>query len=302
MCIRDRNIACGSIIQFKSYPTFNLNGGFVSTFFQLQLPQNAHSGHLHRHEDICRQESETAQRVPIAVTGRESVKERASVEEMNVFDVLEKVKCMIDCLNREAVQRSGSLQSDADSINEYEKMIQRLEEEARNHIRLEQQLKLHIESLQSTIEQLEHANGLLQKQIKEAAYPKKPVESSRHKHKKERGKSLDWNVVPESDMSRTHDKSRQTQMKNILKLINVNRIKKHNATSKINHSGDKMKISSNGLLSDEIATLKSELYTLRTELIKKKERKLSSGNVVRDSISDLNQIAIIKAEGTWPFT
>jgi len=47
---------------------------------------------------------------------------------------------------------------------EYEIMIQKLEAEARNHIRIEQQLKLHIESLQFKIE--ENTNDLEKEKAK----------------------------------------------------------------------------------------------------------------------------------------
>ena len=38
----------------------------------------------------------------------------------------------------------------------YEHMLQKLEEEIRNHIRVEQQLKLHIENTQSTLEEYDN--------------------------------------------------------------------------------------------------------------------------------------------------
>ena len=39
------------------------------------------------------------------------------------------------------------------ALNEYEAMLQKLEADIRNHIRIEQQLKLHIESLQGKIDE-----------------------------------------------------------------------------------------------------------------------------------------------------
>eukprot|EP00357_Protocruzia_adherens_P012864 CAMPEP_0115011048 /NCGR_PEP_ID=MMETSP0216-20121206/23737_1 /TAXON_ID=223996 /ORGANISM="Protocruzia adherens, Strain Boccale" /LENGTH=463 /DNA_ID=CAMNT_0002379495 /DNA_START=18 /DNA_END=1409 /DNA_ORIENTATION=- len=41
--------------------------------------------------------------------------------------------------------------------NQYEKMLQKLENDVRSHIRLEQQLKLHIENMQTKLEELEKA-------------------------------------------------------------------------------------------------------------------------------------------------
>ena len=46
-------------------------------------------------------------------------------------------------------------QSVLDVPNDYEQMIQKLEGDVRNHIRIEQQLKLHIESIQNKLEELE---------------------------------------------------------------------------------------------------------------------------------------------------
>lgn len=48
---------------------------------------------------------------------------------------------------------------------DYEQMLQRLEEEARDHIRIEQQLKLHIDSLQDKIEDMAKSAKELQKQL-----------------------------------------------------------------------------------------------------------------------------------------
>lgn len=42
---------------------------------------------------------------------------------------------------------------------EYEKMVQKLEGDVRNHIRIEQQLKLHIETIQNKLEDYEKSKG-----------------------------------------------------------------------------------------------------------------------------------------------
>ena len=42
---------------------------------------------------------------------------------------------------------------------EYEKMVQKLEGDVRNHIRIEQQLKLHIETIQNKLEEYEKSKG-----------------------------------------------------------------------------------------------------------------------------------------------
>lgn len=48
-----------------------------------------------------------------------------------------------------------SYPSDYDPPKEYELMIQKLEGDIRNHIRVEQQLKLHIETVHNKLEEME---------------------------------------------------------------------------------------------------------------------------------------------------
>lgn len=54
-----------------------------------------------------------------------------------------------------------------DPQKDYEQMLQSLEEEARNHIRIEQQLKLHIDSLQEKLEEKEKVEEKLRAELKE---------------------------------------------------------------------------------------------------------------------------------------
>ena len=53
------------------------------------------------------------------------------------------------------LENSSSQASNGELITEYESMIQKLEAEVRNHIRVEQQLKLHLDSFQTKIEENE---------------------------------------------------------------------------------------------------------------------------------------------------
>jgi len=53
-----------------------------------------------------------------------------------------------------------------DPTKEYENMLQKLEEEARNHIRVEQQLKLHVEALQTKVDDLEKELSDMTKKMK----------------------------------------------------------------------------------------------------------------------------------------
>ena len=50
--------------------------------------------------------------------------------------------------------------SEHNDFTDYEKMIQKLEGDIRTHIRIEQQLKLHIESIQNKLEEKEKAKPI----------------------------------------------------------------------------------------------------------------------------------------------
>ena len=74
----------------------------------------------------------------------------------------------------------------------YEKLIQDLEADVRKHIRVQQQLKLHIESVEDRVEELEMENDCLLKQIgqdsinhkKELELVNKNIEILRNEKKK----------------------------------------------------------------------------------------------------------------------
>ena len=44
-------------------------------------------------------------------------------------------------------------------VNEYEKIIQKLENDVREHIKVQQQLKLHIDSIQNKVEDNDKMKG-----------------------------------------------------------------------------------------------------------------------------------------------
>ena len=74
------------------------------------------------------------------------------------FIILNSIKSAVEILfnSRTESNRSKNLFNENDgTVNEYEVMVRRLEEESRNHIRLEQQLKLKIELLELKVEELE---------------------------------------------------------------------------------------------------------------------------------------------------
>ena len=70
---------------------------------------------------------------------------------------------------------SESLQSTLEQFKdgppkEYEEAIQKLEGDVRMHIRVEQQMRLHIENLQQKIEDLEKEHKVNWKKLKNEAY------------------------------------------------------------------------------------------------------------------------------------
>jgi len=181
------------------------------------------------------------------------------------FVLLTKIKDMVNTLNNDQLKDNYSL----DSISEYEKTIQSLEEEARNHVRLEQQLKLYIESLQSRIDELERLNKEIQGQLNKSIDNKRPVENkkSKLKLKKANGKSLDNNNILQLNTN----------------LLNVKNVKNVKLSTAKNTNVQK---SSNCFLSDEISSLKNELGTIRNELIKKK-RRLSDNDTMKYMLDPL---------------
>jgi hypothetical protein len=94
--------------------------------------------------------------------------EQDSISELTVPEVLENLKQIFQELvyfKKECLQQD---KSELVQRNEkFEAMLQKLEAEVRNHIRVEHQLKLHIENNQSEHEELENMNQKLLQQIKE---------------------------------------------------------------------------------------------------------------------------------------
>eukprot|EP00826_Nyctotherus_ovalis_P043199 TRINITY_DN4522_c0_g3_i1.p1 TRINITY_DN4522_c0_g3~~TRINITY_DN4522_c0_g3_i1.p1 ORF type:complete len:150 (+),score=49.85 TRINITY_DN4522_c0_g3_i1:263-712(+) len=74
---------------------------------------------------------------------------------------------MLDLIRSSFETLAELKREDADLQKDYEQMLQSLEEEARNHIRIEQQLKLHIDSLQEKLEEKEKVEEKLKAELKE---------------------------------------------------------------------------------------------------------------------------------------
>lgn len=87
-----------------------------------------------------------------SVTGEEL----ETLEELTTEEVLENFRDLInDLLNFKKEFKSTDKAELAQRTEQFENMLQKLEAEVRNHIRIEHQLKLHIESNQNKIEELE---------------------------------------------------------------------------------------------------------------------------------------------------
>lgn len=112
-------------------------------------------------------------------------RERDKLDLLSVSNIVEYIKASIEILMNMKLDESGrkisdndyrpssrpyfkkddkpteghtnkSYASDFDPPKEYEKVIQKLEADIRNHIRVEQQLKLHIETIHNKLEDLEN--------------------------------------------------------------------------------------------------------------------------------------------------
>ncbi|CAG9311942.1 unnamed protein product [Blepharisma stoltei] len=93
--------------------------------------------------------------------------ERQTLGELDSLEVLENFKDLIlELINFKKNHKN----SDAAELNQrceqFEKMLQKLEAEVRNHIRVEHQLKLHIETSQSKVDELEKSNEQANAKIK----------------------------------------------------------------------------------------------------------------------------------------
>ncbi|OMJ85140.1 hypothetical protein SteCoe_13606 [Stentor coeruleus] len=94
--------------------------------------------------------------------------EEQSIQDLTINEVIENLREIF----KELMQfKKEYLSQDKSELlqrsEKFESMLQKLEAEVRNHIRVEHQLKLHIETNQSQAEELEQQNNKLLSQIKE---------------------------------------------------------------------------------------------------------------------------------------
>lgn len=97
--------------------------------------------------------------------------EKSQLVELSPFVLLDYIRLSFETLT-EAKDASSASRSCAsvsgnggDPARSYEELVQELEKEAREHVRIEQQLRLYIETLQNKLEEVEERSKMLDKKV-----------------------------------------------------------------------------------------------------------------------------------------
>eukprot|EP00826_Nyctotherus_ovalis_P059211 TRINITY_DN8215_c0_g1_i1.p1 TRINITY_DN8215_c0_g1~~TRINITY_DN8215_c0_g1_i1.p1 ORF type:complete len:201 (+),score=41.19 TRINITY_DN8215_c0_g1_i1:164-766(+) len=98
-------------------------------------------------------------------------RERKELARANPLVLVDYIRASIEILlklreERRSSSMYNSVQSGKEVQEDYEEQIQKLEAETRMHIRVEQQLKLHVDSIQAKLEEYEKTISKLTKSIK----------------------------------------------------------------------------------------------------------------------------------------
>jgi len=105
--------------------------------------------------------------------------EKETLEDLDPLEVLANFKDLVEDLLAFKRDFKASDKSElAKRTEQFEAMLQKLESEVRNHIRVEQQLKLHLEAAQSRVEELEKKSDST-KLLKELSAKEKELEDLR---------------------------------------------------------------------------------------------------------------------------
>lgn len=123
-----------------------------------------------------------------------SAEELKTLEELDTLEVLENLKDLLtELLNFKKEYKNSDKAELVKKSEQFETMLQKLEAEVRNHIRIEHQLKLHIETSQTKVDELEKSKDFASRQIKEleSKLIEKPndLEKSRHVAYKDAGRT-----------------------------------------------------------------------------------------------------------------
>lgn len=98
-------------------------------------------------------------------------RERKELARASPLVLVDYIRASIEILLKLREERNSSstynsVQSGKEVQEDYEEQIQKLEAETRMHIRVEQQLKLHVDSIQAKLEEYEKTISKLTKSIK----------------------------------------------------------------------------------------------------------------------------------------
>jgi len=92
--------------------------------------------------------------------------EARTLEELDILEILENFKdLVVDLLNFKKNYKSSDKAKLTKKCEQFENMLQKLESDVRKHIRVEHQLKLHIDTTQSRVDELEKINEKAKKHI-----------------------------------------------------------------------------------------------------------------------------------------
>ena len=90
---------------------------------------------------------------------------------LSSFVVLDYIRSIVEILISkqcdQSISKHANSQDNLNSAVEYENMIQKLEEECRNHVGIEQQLKLSIDNMQEKLDESEINNEKLKTEVKD---------------------------------------------------------------------------------------------------------------------------------------
>ena len=81
--------------------------------------------------------------------------EEEALENVDTYTVIEYIRNSFDILLNLKMEETRRSSVEGGNHEDLEKMLQKLEGDVRQHIRVEQQLKLHIESVQERLEEQE---------------------------------------------------------------------------------------------------------------------------------------------------
>ncbi|CAG9311893.1 unnamed protein product [Blepharisma stoltei] len=208
--------------------------------------------------------------------------ELKTLEELDTLEILENLKDLLtDLLKFKKDYKTSDKAELAKRSEQFEAMLQKLEAEVRNHIRIEHQLKLHIETSQGKVDELEKLKETANKQIRdlEIRLQEKPAENEK--------------IRP--SLHRDADRVRKDYEEKLIKLVDAGE-KREKIIHKLEHECAKLK----NLFeekSKDCERYKEELNKYKENTISKEKRLEGRGG---NNIDDLKRKVEEKAiELNW---